>query len=399
MNRTSFLLLAFALVLLAVPSRARAASAVVTSMIPPREAVRPQSSVGIDWVSLNPGTEEVRFDSPLALSGTLISQTATWSVELSSVRSAPATIAPGGFSVRSFTFALPAGAEGRVILEVSRGGGDGVVQAVINVSGDARIPAASESAPLTNFAVKKTAASAIERSFAGRLSAHERIYFIYGAEDPGAKFQFSFKYRILNFGKAGVPQSLQFAYTQRSLWDIEGTSSPFFDTSYMPELFFESLAPMPETSSAWFTWLGYQAGYKHESNGRDGSLSRSLNTLNLRGAFSLGPLDRWHLLVIPEAFTFVGDLENNPDLKDYRGYGQLRIVFGKNDGPALMFTGTAGKDFDHPSYQYDLTVPFRTRFLEFEAYVLVQYFTGYGESLRAYREKSEAARIGFSLVR
>ncbi|HRE81832.1 MAG TPA: phospholipase A [Opitutaceae bacterium] len=378
---------------------AQGTAQVVNSIVPPPTAVLPESTVSIDWVSLNPTAGEVRFTTPLLLRGNVFVGESSWPIELTSTVAAPVTISPGGFTVRPFTFVLPAGVKGRVILSVQREPGESPVQAVLMVSGDAVRPSATEPAPLTNFAVKKPAASAIERSFAGRLGAHEPIYFIYGAEEPAAKFQFSFKYRILNFGQEAVPQTLQFAYTQRSLWDIEADSSPFFDTSYMPELVFESLAPMPEQTDAWFTWLGYQAAYKHESNGRDGSLSRSLNTLNLRGAFSIGGLESWQLLVIPEVFGYIGDLENNPDIENYRGYGQLRMVFGRNDGPTLMFTGIAGKDFDHRTYQLDFTVPFRTRFLEFEAYFLIQYFNGFGESLRTYREKSEALRAGFSLVR
>jgi len=63
----------------------------------------------------------------------------------------------------------------------------------------------------------------IERTVAGRFSTHEPIYFIYGPDAPGAKFQFSFKYRLLSDSGilgSGVPtlRGLHLAYTQRSLW-------------------------------------------------------------------------------------------------------------------------------------------------------------------------------------
>ena len=53
------------------------------------------------------------------------------------------------------------------------------------------------STPLSNILPSQPAASAVERTFAGRFSAHEPVYFIYGPDAPGAKFQFSFKYRLL----------------------------------------------------------------------------------------------------------------------------------------------------------------------------------------------------------
>jgi len=256
--------------------------------------------------------------------------------------------------------------------------------------------------PSPAVSVLHPAADKFERTFAGRLGPHEPIYFIYGPDAPAAKFQFSFKYKILTFGEATsqrIPSTLQFAFSQRSLWDITGTSSPFYDTSYMPELFYESLAPASEKSGG-LTWLGFQAGYKHESNGRDGPVSRSLNTLFVQPVFSFGALEGWHLVVMPKIFTYIGGLGDNADLKDYRGYGQLRFVIGKkNSGPSLMYTGIVGQHWSHLSNQLDLTVPVRTLLLDFETYLLVQYFNGYGESLLSYRDKSETIRAGFSLVR
>jgi phospholipase A1/A2 len=253
----------------------------------------------------------------------------------------------------------------------------------------------------TSVPILQPAAAKLERTFAGRLGAHESIYFIYGPDKPAAKFQFSFKYKILSFGEATaerIPSTLQFAFSQRSIWDITGTSSPFYDTSYMPELFYESLAPVSAKKGG-LTWLGYQAGYKHESNGRDGPVSRSLNTLFVQPVFSIGTLESWHLIVAPRLFTYIGELGDNNDLKDYRGYGQLRLVIGKTSGPSLMYTGIAGQHWNHFTTQLDLTMPVRTHVLNFETFLLVQYFNGYGESLLSYRDKSETVRAGFSLVR
>ncbi|MBK9991423.1 MAG: phospholipase A [Verrucomicrobia bacterium] len=270
----------------------------------------------------------------------------------------------------------------------------------VRVYGEVR-PEVTQPQPVVGVPIIQPAAAKLQRTFAGRLGPHEPIYFIYGPDTPAAKFQFSFKYKILRFGEATaqrIPSTLQFAFSQRSIWDITGNSSPFYDTSYMPELFYESLAPMPVQSGG-FTWLGYQAGYKHESNGRDGPVSRSLNTLFLQPVFSLGMLEGWHMIVAPRLYTYIGGLGDNNDLKDYRGYGQLRLIVGKTNGPSLMYTGIVGQHGDHLTSQFDLTVPVRTHLFDFETFLLVQYFDGYGESLLSYREKSEAIRAGFSLVR
>jgi outer membrane phospholipase A len=198
----------------------------------------------------------------------------------------------------------------------------------------------------------------------------------------------------------GFAHMLQAGYTQRSLWDIDANSSPFYDTSYMPELMLESLAPMPTERDGWFTRLGSQLAFKHESNGRDGPDSRSLNVVSLRAAAMLGPIDDWHLLVIPEVFAYVTSLDDNHDLKDYRGYGQLRLGLSRDARrPSALYAVRAGKNFNHWTHQVDLTLPFRTKWLNIETAFLVQYFSGYGESLRSYTERSETVRAGISLVR
>jgi len=134
---------------------------------------------------------------------------------------------------------------------------------------------------------------------------------------------------------------------------------------------------------------------KHESNGLEAKQSRSLNIVYARTVVAFGALGGWHLLPIPEVFGYISSLDENPDIADYRGYGRL----GRSEGPSLTALFLAGKDFDHVSSQFDLTLPVRTRHLNFETYFLLQYFNGYGEGLLAYRIRSETVRAGISLVR
>lgn len=383
------------------------------SVLPSAHRSETASDTAVELVVFNRGTDEQRFSTPPALPAELVVGAQSWLVELRTADATPQSVAPGTFISRTYTFSLPPDiSSGRAILTVHF---EGLPSAygVLDLT-PAAAPAASTATtamsatapaarrPTTNLARAVTAASALQRTFANRLAPHEPIYFIYGPDAPAAKFQFSFKYKLLNFtdlSESDMARTLQFAFTQRSLWDIEGDSSPFYDTSYMPEVIYESLTPKPEDSDRWFTWLGYQAAFRHESNGRDGPVSRSLNVVYLRPVFAFGNLERWHLLVIPELQAYVDSLEDNDDLDDYRGYGQLRVVLGRNNGPSLMVSTWGGKDFDHSTVQLDLTVPLRTKLLNFETYLLVQYFNGYGESLLSYREQSEAIRAGVSFVR
>ncbi|ATC64327.1 hypothetical protein CMV30_10380 [Nibricoccus aquaticus] len=386
-----------------IGAAATALAAPIFNLLPPSSAVAPGSEVRIDLVALNPLTTEAVFEAPPTIGGTLILDTRSWTLSLRAEEAPSELIAAGGFGVRTYIFTVPKDLQGRVILEVTGITGSPLHAVLdINPSAASNPGSTSSSQSLTSLIAARPAATSLLRTFAGRLGVHEPIYFIYGPDDPVGKFQFSFKYRLLNLGQVTskiVPATLQFAYTQRSLWDMSADSSPFYDTSYMPELIFESLAPATAKTGTGLTWLGYQVALKHESNGREGFDSRSLNTAYLRTALALGNLDGWHMLVVPEVFTYLTSLEDNPELKDYRGYGQLRLILGKNEGLSLVTTLWAGKEFDHPSMQLDLTLPVRTRLLDFETYFLIQYFNGYGESLRAYELKTSTIRAGFSFVR
>jgi len=377
---------------------------VVVNLLAPVEAATPGGEVRVDLVILNPTPTEVTFETPMTLSGVLSSERRSWPVQLRGQAGGGALVAARGFSYRSFIFTVPAEARGRLVLDLTE---PLPARALIEVKAAAdpgREPRIA-SAPLSTSLPGQPAEAAIQRSFAGRFSPHEPVYFIYGPDAPGAKFQFSFKYRVLGH-RAGLGKTLPVlrglyaGYTQRSLWDIDAESSPFYDSSYMPELMYESQSVVDPGGAGGFKLLGYQVGVRHESNGQQGPDSRSLNIAYIRPAFSFGRLDGWNLVVVPRIFEYIVDVENNPDIKDYRGNAELTLIVGRNDRGALALTGRAGQGFHKGSLQADLTIPVKfDKMFDFATYVLIQYWNGYGESLRNYDQRSETVRAGFSLVR
>jgi outer membrane phospholipase A len=377
---------------------------VVVNLLAPVDPAAPGGEVRVDLVILNPTSTEIIYETPLTLEGTLSTERRRWPVVLRGQAGGGAQIGPRSFSYRSFIFTVPAEARGRLALDLTS---PQVARAMIEVKA-AGAPGRDPgivSAPLSNVMPGQPAEAAIQRSFAGRFSAHEPVYFIYGGKAPGAKFQFSFAYRLLG-EKAKLGENLPAlrgiyaGYTQRSLWDITAESSPFYDTSYMPELLYESQAVVDPSGKGGFQLLGYQVGLRHESNGRDGTASRSLNIAYVRPVFAIGRLDGWNLLIAPRLFTYVSDVVNNPDIKDYRGNAELMAIFGRNDGPALSLTGRLGRGGHKGSLQADLTFPVKfDRAFDFATYVLIQYWNGYGESLRDYNKSTTQLRAGFSLVR
>ncbi len=141
------------------------------------------------------------------------------------------------------------------------------------------------------------------------LSANEPMYFVVGGGGGAtARFQLSFKYRLFDPDSHPVQwipflSRLHFGYTQTSIWDLGANSSPFRDTSYRPSLFWQGETHgesrlMPEV---------LRAGFEHESNGKDGVSSRSINTLFAQPVWRSGFLDGRTLIFAPKVY---GYLEN-----------------------------------------------------------------------------------------
>ena len=231
------------------------------------------------------------------------------------------------------------------------------------------------------------------------LSENDPMYFIVGGRGGySARFQLSFKYRLFDLGTGfGAERpwlsGLYFGYTQNSLWDLSSESKAFRDTSYRPSLFWRW-----ERADEKTFFDAVRAGVEHESNGRDGPRSRSLNSVFVRPEWHWRGKDGRHVEFTPKFHGYF-DTDENPDIHRYRGYADWRLRYD-HDGEwittAVARVGTSGKG------SVLLDVSKRARDLKFGpigGYWHVQYFPGYGEVILDYnvRRKSQI-RIGFAIV-
>jgi len=405
---TSRLALRLAL-LLAFASGAEAAGLIVTAL-PPPGSIPAGSDLVIGLMAVNPGDLDASFEPPATLHAFFSQGGRSWPVELKELDSGGANVHPGGFATVGYSLTLPPALLGHAVLEVP----NGLPQPVCALISVGPAPASGSTsgkehpAPAPAYSVisltSQPANSLLARSFIDHFSVNDPMYFVYGATAPEAKFQFSLKYRLVSFdqGPTGTEASTaQFGYTQRSLWDVSSSSSAFYDTSYIPSLFYQYFSPAanPDPMGEDATWLGFTTGYQHESNGQGGTLERSLNTLFVRSGVLIGRTDKWHSIVVARAFTYVGGVADNPEIKDYRGYGDWKVIVADGSGPSLAYTGWAGEKFDHATTQLDLNIPIRIKIVDFDTFFLIQYFNGYGESLREFQSHSNVVRAGISLVR
>jgi len=317
---------------------------------------------------------------------------------------APASleIAPGGFIEQLYEVELPSDVAGSATIEIRSPFSAAVMLEIIPPTpADAPEVAATTQ---SRGAQPTTQAGGIVEYVRSNFSAYEPVYFLWGNEDPSVKFQVSLKYQLLNdegpIAKAFPPATgLHLAYTQTSFWDIGGESAPFFDSSYKPELLIAYEDPNPNR----FPIVGridFTAGVQHESNGKDGKDSRSLNIVYIRPVITFGDKTDRFVTFSPGVHAYVGGLDENKDIKDYRGYVYLRLVAGQANGLQLAATGRVGDDWGKGSLQLDLTYPVRRLLAgNLDLYLHGQFFTGFGESLLLYSKDDTTFRVGISLVR
>lgn len=340
-------------------------------------------------------------------------------VDVATTAAAEQSIAPGAFLRATYVAKLLT--SGRVIVELRDQPGATVVNVVpvgaaVKPHEAATLPAARTNNPLSIITAQDPnyqRESGLVEFLSYRVKAHEPVYILAGNEDPSTKFQFSFKYQVFN-PVGGLAQKMPalggvyFAYSQTSFWDLgdEENSNPFYDSSYRPELMlsYDNLDRffrddkgnrfLPDGLT-----FNFQAGLKHESNGRSEPDSRSVNIVYIRPIIRMENSDGWFVAVAPTFWTYVFDLSDNPDIEDYRGHGELRLVAGRAGGLQLAATGRIGES-GHGSVMVDVTYPIRAlTFGNFDAYLDVQYFNGYGESILNYNQSEETLRFGISLVR
>ncbi|EQB16728.1 MULTISPECIES: phospholipase A [Sphingobium] len=253
---------------------------------------------------------------------------------------------------------------------------------------------------------KEAAAPVSDRSagnrFVSNLSVYEPIYAVYGpGTDSETRIQISFKYQLFGTRRdEGLPRSwrdgLHFAYTQRMFWDVAAHSSPFRNIDYQPELFYLT----PSTTFASGISVSAQGGIRHESNGRDGDASRSINSIYVAPMAAIPLGGGYRLSIAPRLSFYVGDKSGNPDIRRYRGNTGLFMEVGEDEGLRLSTSTRFNFGSGKGAVNADLSYPL-PRLLGGgpDLYLFAQGFAGYGENLLDYDRRMTRLRVGIAFVR
>lgn len=381
----------------------------VTQLSGPASAVETGSRVSLWLTFLNDSADDLPRTFPAKLKGKVTAGSLVEEIEFTRAASgepAEVEVRAGRFVQREYEVTLPALASGRATIEFLDPAG--LRPLLIDVKPrTVTVEKSPQGGAFVRFlkeAVLQDEAFDSGAFFKKHISGYDPFYFIAGPDSPNAKFQVSIKYQLVNAesrlaAQAPALKGFHFAYSQTSLWDWNGESAPFFDSSYRPEMLYRWERAAGGGASDWYR-LDLQAGAQHESNGKGGADSRSLNIAYLRPTLTVGKPDSLQLSLSPRAWVYVLDLDDNPDMEDFRGYVDLRAVVGWAKGVQLSAIGRMGDDRNRGSVQLDLTYPMMKLLAgSFSFYLHAQYFNGYGESLLLYNQRGDSWRLGFSLYR
>lgn len=207
------------------------------------------------------------------------------------------------------------------------------------------------------------------------------------AQYKEAKYQFSVKVLILD--QVFHPYvHMYFGYTQLSFWQVydRDRSAPFRDINHEPELFFTVDAERPLGPVYLRRW---DVGIAHQSNGLTQPDSRSWNRIYGRFHFDF---DEFAFGVKPW-FVLPNSDRDNPDIAKFMGYGEMwASYYRKNHVWSLMIRNNMRFNGNRGAFQIDYSYPL-TRILT----GLMQFFSGYGESLLDYNRPSNRFSAGLAL--
>lgn len=186
-------------------------------------------------------------------------------------------------------------------------------------------------------------------------------------------------------------------YTQQSYWQIyNGSESrPFRSTDYEPELMY--VVPTPDslrTLPFGWQWRFGMVAIAHQSNGQAAPLSRSWNRSYFATGFERG--DTSLIVRLNRRFDEEAADDDNPDLTDFRGRGDIQLNWTPGRATASLLWRTTFKNFNRGSLQFDWSYPVHPE----EPRALrwyVQLFSGYGETLLDYNFRQTTLGAGLSL--
>lgn len=210
------------------------------------------------------------------------------------------------------------------------------------------------------------------------------------------KFQISMKVPLTSHW-FGDKSGLFMAYTNQSWWQAYNSdvSAPFRDTNHMPELLW--IHKFDERDFWGWNFRYASFALNHQSNGRSGERSRSWNRVIGSALVDKGPVTLgarvWHRLHESKKDgpdDTKGD--DNPDITDYMGHGEIFAVYAYDDHNITM--RARGNINEHKGgFEAGWSFPIKGKLRGY-----LQGYWGYGENLLDYNHKNNRLSVGVEIT-
>ena len=177
---------------------------------------------------------------------------------------------------------------------------------------------------------------------------------------------------------------LGFGYSQRSWWNVAEDSAPFAEHNYNPEVFWRFDQPhQPLIGNFPFIDI---IGIEHQSNGLQGSGSRSWDRAYIQKEFDVLP----GFSVDVKLWNVLGAGDNNQEITDYLGRSQVTLKLTPNERTQIRLRVIKGTETEKYSYQLDIS--YRRPWVN--SAFFITYYEGYGEALISFNQKTRSLRAG-----
>ena len=197
------------------------------------------------------------------------------------------------------------------------------------------------------------------------------------------KFQISFQQRLTKSVLPGHTYLYLF-YTQKAMWNIFERSLPFHDLNFNPGVGISRYIILKNQLIGKVTMM-----VEHESNGRDGTASRSWNKISWAGEAYISP----YLMAHAKFWIPIIDGQYNKDILKYMGISQAGFQAKSADDKWVLDMTLVKRKGWNLNFNTIVQLGYRINHIS-NQFIMLQYYNGYGESMLDYNQYHSRIRIG-----
>ncbi len=223
------------------------------------------------------------------------------------------------------------------------------------------------------------------------FSLYKDTYFVGGTVLGGkpteynsdVKFQISFQQRLT---KSVLPGNtfLYLFYSQKAMWNVLEESLPFHDLNFNPGIGLSRYIILKNHLVGKVTMM-----VEHESNGRDGTASRSWNKISWAGEAYISPL----LMAHAKFWIPIVDGKYNRDILKYMGISQAGFQAKSLDDKWVLDATLVKRQGWNLNFNTIIQLGYRINHNS-NQFIMLQYYNGYGESMLDYNQFHSRIRFG-----